>query len=584
MSEYEKDIIRTSSQHVSDVISINKELTEKTLRMRCQSYLAHVKSQLLTQTVYEISSSKKVLKKLNKDLLDINVKLKSQQEIIAEQKEEWERSFNALSSQVCILDMSGTILRANKAMRDCFEATHGNIIGMDYRLIYYGTATDDPRCPCTAVLSGTSDKVSVETCFPTMDGWYQVSFYSLHDSSGKQCGAVSAVEDITERKKMEEELVKMQKLKSVGILAGGIAHDFNNSLQGILSMIALAETCANPDDEIYTRLEEAKKVVLQSKNLTQQLLTFSRGGDPVKNTISIPEVISDSADLALSRSNVTCELDLPDDLWSVEADKGQISQVIGNLTKNADQAMPGGGTIRIEAENINVNKEITLPLTAGEYVKITIADDGNGISQEHLPKIFDPYFTTGGDDRGLGLSIVYSIVNKHDGFVTAESKVGIGTTFYIYLPASHKEITARTVLKSTKGKAPIKGKGRVLLMDDDDVIRRIVAELLKNLKYEVETAEDGAVAIGLYKESIESDKLFDAVIMDLTIPNGMGGKETIEKLLEIDPDVKAIVSSGFSDDPVMSDFRKYGFNDALVKPFQISDLNEKLQSMIMGMS
>jgi PAS domain S-box-containing protein len=248
MSEYEKDIVRTSTQHVSDVISMNKELTEKTLRMRCQSYQAHVKSQLLTQTVYEISSSKKILKKLNKDLLDNNVKLKRQQEIIAEQKEEWERSFNALSSQVCILDMSGTILRANKAMRDRFEARHGTIIGMDYRLIYYGTTTADPRCPCTEVLSGSSDKISVETSFPTMDGWYQESLYSLHDSSGKQCGAVSAVEDITERKKMEEELVKMQKLKSVGILAGGIAHDFNNSLQGILSIISLAETFANPED------------------------------------------------------------------------------------------------------------------------------------------------------------------------------------------------------------------------------------------------------------------------------------------------------------------------------------------------
>jgi len=584
MSEYEKDIIRTSSQHVSDVISINKDLIEKTLRMRCQSYQAHIKSQLLTQTVYEISSSKKALKKLNRELVDTNSQLKRQQEIIAEQKEEWERSFNALSSQICILDISGTILRANKTMRKCFEATHGTIIGMDYHLLYYGTSNSNPQLPCTTVLSGASDKVSVETRFPTMDGWYRVSFYSLYDSRGKQCGAVSAVEDITERKKMEEELVKMQKLKAVGILAGGIAHDYNNSLQGILSMIALAETCANPDDEIYKRLEEAKKIVIQSKNLTQQLLTFARGGDPVKNTISVPDVIRDSADLALTHSNVTCVFDFSDELWLVEADKGQINQVFGNLINNADQAMFGGGTIRVKAENINASTEETLPQKTGKYVKITIADEGVGISQEHLPKIFDPYFTTRESDRGLGLSIVYAIVNKHDGFVTAESKAGIGTTFYIYLPVSHKERTARTVLKKTKEKAPIKGKGRILLMDDDDVIRRIVAELLKNLKYEIETAEDGAVAMERYKEAMESDNPFDAVIMDLTIPNGMGGKETIEKLLEIDPDAKAIVSSGFSFDPVMSDFRKYGFKDVLPKPYEISDLDEKLQSVITRMS
>lgn len=580
MSEFEKDIVRTSSQHVSDVISMNKELTEKTLRMRCQSYLAHVKSQLLTQTVYEISTRKKILEKLNKELVDTNSELKSQQEIIAEQKEEWERSFNALSSQLCILDMSGTILRANKTMRKCFEATHDTIIGMDYRLVYYGKATADSQHPCNAVLSGAADKISAETRLPTMDGWYQVSLYSLHDSSGKQCGAVSAVEDITERKKMEEELVKMQKLRSVGILAGGIAHDFNNSLQGILSIIALAETYANPDDEIYKRLEEAKNAVLQSKDLTQQLLTFSKGGDPVKNIISVPEVIRDSADLLPSRSNATYMFDLPDDLWSVEADKGQIKQVITNLINNADQAMPESGTIKIKAENINVSTEETLPLKAGKYVKITVSDEGTGISQEHLPKIFDPYFTTRQGDRGLGLSIAYSIVNKHDGFITAESKVGIGTTFYIYLPVSNKETAARPALKKAKEKAQIKGKGRILLMDDDDLIRRTVAELLKNLKYEIETAEDGAEAIELYKEAMESNNLFDAVIMDLTIPNGMGGKETIEKLLKIDPDVKAIVSSGFSDDPVMSDFRKYGFNDALPKPFGISDLDEKLQSML----
>lgn len=584
MSEFEKDIIRASSRHVSDVISINKGLTEKTLRMRCQSYQAHIKSQLLTQTVYEISNSKKSLKKLNKELIDTNSKLKRQQEIIAEQKEEWERSFDALSAQVCILDMSGKILRANKAMRKCFETIHDTVIGLNYYLAYYGTSVSDPRNPCTMVLSGASDKVSVETMLPAMKGWYQVSLYSLHNGNGAQCGAVSAVEDITERKQMEEELVKMQKLKSVGILAGGIAHDFNNSLQGIMSMITLAETCANPDDEIYKRLEEAKKVVLQSKDLTQRLLTFSKGGDPVKDIISVQEVIRDLVNILPSRSNAIRMFDLPDDLWTVEADKGQIKQVISNLIINAEQAMPDGGTIRVKAENIVVSANETLPLRAGNYIKISISDHGIGIPQESLPKIFDPYFTTKQGDRGLGLSIAYSIVNKHDGFITAESKVGNGTTFYIYLPISHKRVSAKPILNTTKETVPIKGRGRILLMDDDDIIRRVVAELLKNLKYEVETAKDGTVAIARYKEAIKSNNLFDAVIMDLTIPHGMGGKEAIQKLLEIDPNTRAIVSSGFSDDPVMSDFKKYGFNDALTKPFEIDDLDEKLQSMLASAS
>lgn len=584
MSEFEKDILRASSNHVSDVISINKNLTEKTLRMRCQSYQAHIKSQLLTQTVYEISNSKKSLKKLNKKLVDTNSKLKRQQEIIAKQKEEWERSFNALSAQVCILNMSGTILRTNKAMREHFETTHDTLIGMDYRLVYYGTSTADPQHPCTTILSGASDNVSVETRFPAIDGWYQLSLYSLHDSNGELCGAVSAVENITERKQMEEELVKLQKLKSVGILAGGIAHDFNNSLQGILSIVSMAEAYAKPEDEIYKRLEEAKNAILKSKDLTQQLLTFSKGGDPVKSIISVSEVIRDSAELASIRSNITCMFDLPDDLWPAEADKGQIKQAISNIIINAEQAMPERGTIKVKAENSIVSTKDTLPLKAGNYIKITITDQGTGISQEHLPKIFDPYFTTRQEDRGLGLSIAHSIVNKHVGFITAESEVGIGTTFYIYLPISHKKIMATPALNTTKERTPIKGRGRILLMDDDDIIRRVVAELLKNLKYEVETAENGSVAIERYKEAMKSNNFFDAVIMDLTIPHGMGGKEAIQKLLEIDPNTRAIVSSGFSDDPIMSDFKKYGFNDALTKPFKIDDLDKKLQSILASAS
>ena len=351
-----------------------------------------------------------------------------------------------------------------------------------------------------------------------------------------------------------------------------------------MSMITLAETCANPDDEIYKRLEEAKKVVLQSKDLTQRLLTFSKGGDPVKDIISVQEVIRDLVNILPSRSNAIRMFDLPDDLWTVEADKGQIKQVISNLIINAEQAMPDGGTIRVKAENIVVSANETLPLRAGNYIKISISDHGIGIPQESLPKIFDPYFTTKQGDRGLGLSIAYSIVNKHDGFITAESKVGNGTTFYIYLPISHKRVSAKPILNTTKETVPIKGRGRILLMDDDDIIRRVVAELLKNLKYEVETAKDGTVAIARYKEAIKSNNLFDAVIMDLTIPHGMGGKEAIQKLLEIDPNTRAIVSSGFSDDPVMSDFKKYGFNDALTKPFEIDDLDEKLQSMLASAS
>ncbi|MBT6231152.1 MAG: PAS domain S-box protein [Candidatus Scalindua sp.] len=406
---------------------------------------------------------------------------------------------------------------------------------------------------------------------------------------------VTAFRDITERKKMEEEIIKIQKLESLGVLAGGIAHDFNNNLQSIVSCVALAKTYANPEDEIYRKLEEAKNVVLQSKSLTQQLLTFSKGGEPVKNTISISKLIKYSANLALSGSNVRCELGIPDDLWSVEADKGQLSQVISNLIINAGQAMPEGGNIKVWAENINVVEKDQIPLQQGMCVKISVVDQGTGISQEHLQNIFDPYFTTKEMGSGLGLATAYSIIKKHEGYITVESEVGVGTTFRIYLPASSKEIRgisakseekrAITALVDKKNEEkPNVSKGKVLLMDDEALIRLFITQHIINLKYEVETAEDGAEAIGLYKRAMESDKPFDAVIMDLTIPGGMGGKETIERLLEIDPEVRAIVASGYADDPIMAEFNKYGFIGVLVKPYEIDELDEVLQKVIKEVS
>jgi PAS domain S-box-containing protein len=404
---------------------------------------------------------------------------------------------------------------------------------------------------------------------------------------------IGIIRDITERKKMEEELIKAKKLESVGILAGGIAHDFNNNLQAILSSIMLAEACTDSKDEISKILEEAKKVVLRSKNLTRQLLTFSKGGEPIITTISVQELIKDSTNLTLSGSNVRCEVDIQDELWSIEADKGQMNQVISNLVINADQAMPEGGIIRLRAENTNVAAKDSLPIE-GRYIKITIEDYGIGISQENLQKIFDPYFTTKKKGNGLGLAITYSIIKKHGGYITVESEIGVGTTFRIYLPASiQKEIRKRSILSKAEGaypepvegndgeEKPSKTKGKILLMDDEDMIRFVTGEHLRLLKYEVETVEDGTEAIKLYKKAFKSGKPFDAVVIDLTIPGGMGGEETISKLLEIDPEVKAIVLSGYSNDPVMANYRKYGFRDVLAKPYETQELDETLQKVIM---
>jgi len=390
--------------------------------------------------------------------------------------------------------------------------------------------------------------------------------------------SMGTVKDITESKKMEEELQKAQKLESLGILAGGIAHDFNNILTAITGNISLAKMYAKPGLEIFDILTEVEKAALRAKNLTKQLLTFSKGGTPIKKTMPIAKLIKDSASFALSGSNIRCEFSISNNLWLVGADEGQISHVVNNLIINAQQAMPEGGIISISAENIKIGSGPLIPLRDGKYVKISIQDQGIGIPEEHLQKIFDPYFTTKQEGSGLGLATAYSIIKKHDGHIAAESKLGVGTTFHIYLPASEEKIP--TIKDKMEVPSTIRDRGKVLVMDDDEIVRIVVGRMLGQCGYEADFAEDGAEAIELYKKAKESGEPFDAVIIDLIIPAGMGGKEVIKKLLEIDPDIKAIVSSGYSEDPLMADFKGYGFREALAKPYELPDLRQVLHRVI----
>lgn len=273
-----------------------------------------------------------------------------------------------------------------------------------------------------------------------------------------------------------------------------------------------------------------------------------------------------------------CEFSIPDNLWPAKVDEGQVSQVINNLIINAYQAMPEGGIIKVHFENVIIAENDVLPIKKGEYVKISIKDNGIGIPKEHLPKIFDPYFTTRHKGSGLGLSTAYSIIKKHDGHITMESKMGVGTTFHIYLPASKEKV----LTKKVEDEKSLTGKGRILIMDDEDAVREVAGLMLKNIGYEVEFAGDGVEAIEFYKKARESGKPFDVAIIDLTVPGGMGGKEAVKKLLEIDPNVKTIVSSGYSNDPIMSEFKQYGFKGVIAKPYLIEELSE-IVSRVTGM-
>jgi PAS domain S-box-containing protein len=382
--------------------------------------------------------------------------------------------------------------------------------------------------------------------------------------------------DITDRKKMEEEALKIEKLESLGILAGGIAHDFNNILTPILSNISMARIYGELGSEIEDMLRDAEKATLRAKSLTQQLLTFSKGGAPVKRIASISQLLRDSSRFALSGSNVRCEASLPRDLWAVEMDEAQIGQVINNVVINSDQASPMGGTIEISAENVVIGQKDSLPLKEGKYVRISIADSGIGIPKEHLSKIFDPFYTTKLKGSGLGLSTSFTIIKQHEGTIQVQSEVGVGTTFDIYLPASEEVL----VIEEKRWERAKTGQGRILLVDDEEPVRISVGAILKRLGYEVKFAENGTEGIRAYEKAMKEERPFDVVILDLTIPGELGGKKAVKRLKGIDPKAKVIVSSGYSEDQVMSRFREHGFDGVLVKPYGVADLAAVIRKVL----
>ncbi|MEJ2307211.1 MAG: response regulator, partial [candidate division WOR-3 bacterium] len=351
----------------------------------------------------------------------------------------------------------------------------------------------------------------------------------------------------------------------------------NNLLMGIMGNISLARMNVD-DEETRELLSDAAKASKQAGRLTEQLLTFARGGEPVKEKTSIKEIIIESSEFVLHGSNVKCEYDFPEDLWEITADKGQMSQVFNNIVLNADQSMPGGGKISISADNVIVGSDETLPLPRGKYVKIGIKDEGVGIPEEHLNKIFDPFFSTKTKGHGLGMTTVYSIIQKHEGHIKVESKLGKGTTFYIYLPATQGEEKELRVEK--KEDPPVFEKKKILLLDDEEFVRKAIGRMLEEKGSVVVFAEEGKEAVKKFKEAENNLDPFDAVILDLTIPGGMGGKETLKEIRKIDPNIKIIVSSGYSNDPIMANYAEYGFNGVIAKPFNIEELIRVLNEVI----
>ncbi len=384
------------------------------------------------------------------------------------------------------------------------------------------------------------------------------------------------LEQIAERQRMEEELLKARKIKSVGVLAAGIAHDFNNLLAGILGYVSLAKVVAQTDATMVAYLTEAEQACQRATALTQQLLTFAKGGAPVRYTVSIVELLKECVGFVLRGANMRGDIQIAADLWPVDVDAGQINQVIHNVVLNAMQAMPDGGTVQVRAENVVLAAGVPFTLPEGHYVKITVQDPGCGIPKEVLSNIFDPYFTTKAEGSGLGLTTAYAIVIKHEGYITIASEVDVGTTVVIYLPASQKA----TVSAPTHPSIPLSGSGRILVVDDEEMVRNLLRQLLERLGYTVECVEDGTEAVGAYQRAQAAGQPFAVVILDYAIPGGMGGLETLTRLRVIDPQVTALISSGYANNPVMADWAHYGFSGVVAKPYTIAQLQEALHNVL----
>lgn len=403
----------------------------------------------------------------------------------------------------------------------------------------------------------------------------------VQDENNAPRRMLGTLQDITDRKKAEEGLIAAQRLSSVGTLAGGIGHDFSNILLGVLGYATVAKKLTKTGEKLHELLSEIEKSALRARSLTRQLLTFSSGGAPIRDAVDITQLAEDAANLALKGSDIEKEFRFGPHLWPVYVDEGQISQVINNMVLNSLQAMPEGGAINISAENRTIGPLDGIPLKYGDYVAISIKDTGVGMDTDVLGKAFDPFFTTKKKASGLGLSLSYSIVKRHGGCIKAESTPGKGSCFTVYLPAAKDEVQKEEARKEGHGTADNIGqKTRVLVMDDEELVRDVAGEILEMLGYDAAFAKTGEEAVEAYRNAFKEGRPFGAVILDLTVAGGMGGRDALKRLLQIDPDVRAIVSSGYSKDPVMSDFRKYGFSGVVAKPYMVSEFTKVVRGVV----
>ena len=517
---------------------------------------------------------------------NIDEKKKNEQMLVAEQ-ERLAVTLRSIGEGVIAVDMEGAVVLLNRVAEQLTGWSFEEARGMPYSRVFalVDEETNGPvEDPVDMVFrQGTAVGFSHHRALRAKDGKVRSiadSCAPIRDRDSRVIGVVLVFRDVSNERKIEEELLKVRKLESLGVLAGGIAHDFNNILSAITGNIELTRKMTSTDVRAASLLDDALKACGRAEKLTKQLLTFAKGGEPIRETASLCRLIQDSADFVLRGSSVSCSYDFPDDLWPVHVDKGQISQVIQNIIINARQAMEDGGTVRIKCANIGNGASEPFPeMEQRKYVKIVISDTGSGIPPEIIDKIFDPFYTTKETGSGLGLAICHSIVSKHKGRIFVKSTPNIGTTFTIYLPASDVDQKHRQGMDMEEN-GHRRQPARILVMDDEELVKKVVKSQLEYLGHTVLFAGDGREAIEQYRELLGTEQAIDCVIMDLTIPGGIGGREAVREILAIDPDARVIVASGYFNDPVMANFREHGFMAAVSKPFKLDELQRAIASVL----
>jgi PAS domain S-box-containing protein len=488
------------------------------------------------------------------------------EETLRESEQKYRIIFEKSPLALISFDCRGTIVDFNDKFVQMMGSTREKLLGFNTSL------HSSPKMRETINRALAGELVSFDDSYTSITGGKTTYLRGLFcpvrpDHSPTE--VIATLEDITELKKHEQEQQKIEKLEALGVLAGGIAHDFNNILTGIMGNLSFLQVLLESDHKARKPLADAEKAARRAAELAQQLLTFARGGAPNKKVVALQRPVRDAVSLMLRGSNVRPIVEISDSLHAIRADEGQICQVLNNLIINATQAMPGGGTLKITAKNETLPEGNSLGLVAGTYVKLQLTDEGCGISQDNLTKIFDPYFSTKATGTGLGLATAYSIILRHKGQIKVHSAIGVGTTFTVYLP-SLGELSGE-VAPVVQDNIRTHQGGAVLVMDDERMIREIAAAMLGHLGYEVTTCTRGEEAIELYGASLQAKKPYLAVIMDLTIPGGLGGKQTAEQILALEPSAHLIVSSGYSNDPIMADYQKFGFRGAIAKPYNIDE-------------